>query len=66
MSRPKKEKKEQTPAKKSALLVMIPLTVTFEKDILARLFTMKKAKGFPNEQDLVRLGTVEMLERAGY
>lgn len=61
-----KKAKKKIPALESEALEMVPLTVSLEKDIVGRLYKMKKAKGFPYEQDLIRLGTVEMLERAGF
>lgn len=57
---------KKTPAAMPQALEMIPFTVSIEKGIAGRLYKMKKAKGLPHEQDLIRLAAVEMLERGGF
>lgn len=66
MAKAKTEKGKSVANEVSTPIEMIPLSMNVSKDIMARLYKMKKAKGLPYEQDLIRIATVEMLERGGF
>lgn len=52
--------------KKEKPMTMIPITLSIEKSILQRVNIMKRGKGIPHEQELIRLFVTEGLERAGF
>jgi hypothetical protein len=62
MARPK------TPAKKKAEKILPPVTSTqsWPRDIYDRIIAFQKAKKFSTEQEVVRIGIHDFLERQGF
>lgn len=58
--------KNRTPVKAVEKKKSVVVNVSFDQSIFNRLNQMARAKGLPYEQDVIRLASVEMLDREGY